>query len=130
MLKTLITTAPAPRRKTLTTPPAAPRRKALAIAMSALILAAACSSDGAPGAPGISGSAQPDATADAATTTTTSTEGSEGTVIELGPEDVVLTARLVRFDDCGTLLDYLHEEYSARVGPRDSIGAAGSDPCR
>ena len=114
MLKKLITTAPAPRRKTLSNPPTAPRRKTLAIAISALILAAACSSDGPPGAPGVSGSAQSDADTDAATT---GTEGSEGTVIELGPEDVVLTAGLVRFDDCGTLLDYLHEEYSARVGP-------------
>ena len=111
--KTLSNPPTAPRRKTLSNPPTAPRRKTLAIAVSALILAAACSSDGPPGAPGVSGSAQPDAT----TATTTGTEGSEGTVIELGPEDVVLTAGLVRFDDCGTLLDYLHEEYSARVGP-------------
>ena len=102
--------------KTLVTP--ASRRKALTIAISALILAAACSSDTPRGAPGISGSAEPDATtADATTTTTADTEGSEGTVIELGPEDVVLTAGLVRFDDCETLLDYLHTEYSARVGP-------------
>ena len=103
MRKTRITTAPAS------------RRRALAIAISALILAAACSSDTPRGGPGISGSAQPDATTDAATTD--GTEGSEGTVIELDPEDVVLTAGLVRFDDCETLLDYLHTEYSARVGP-------------
>ena len=104
--------------KTLTTQIPAPRRKTLAIAISALILAAACSSDSPPGGAGISGSAQPDATTDAAATTSTAgPEGGEGTVIELGPEDVVLTARLVRFDDCDTLLDYLHEEYSARVGP-------------
>ncbi|MDE0162965.1 MAG: beta-propeller domain-containing protein, partial [Acidimicrobiaceae bacterium] len=43
--------------------------------------------------------------------------GGESTVIELGPDDVVLTAGLVRFDDCDTLLDHLHAEYSARVGP-------------
>ena len=44
--------------------------------------------------------------------------GSDGdTVIELDRGDVVLTAGLVRFDDCGTLLDYLRAEYSARVGP-------------
>ena len=135
MLKTLITkapgrktlttpapgrktlTTPAPGRKTLTTP--APGRKTLAIAISALILAAACSSDSPRGGPGISGSAQPVDTPDAASTTSTAGgAGSEGTVIELGPEDVVLTAGLVRFDDCDTLLDYLHEEYSARVGPR------------
>ena len=118
MLKTLVTPAPAPMRKTLVTTAPASRRKALTIAISALILAAACSSDTPRGAPGISGSAEPDATtADATTTTTADTEGSEGTVVELGPEDVVLTAGLVRFDDCETLLDYLHEEYSARVGP-------------
>ena len=118
MLKTLITTAPAPRRKTLTTPAPAPRRKTLALAISALMLAAACSSDSPPGGAGISGSAQPVDTPDAASTTSTAGgAGSEGTVIELGPEDVVLTAGLVRFDDCDTLLDYLHEEYSARVGP-------------
>ena len=109
MRKTRITTAPASRRRTL------------AIAISTLILAAACSSDTPRGGPGISGSAQPDATTDAATTdaatTTEGSEGSEGTVIELDPEDVVLTAGLVRFDDCETLLDYLHTEYSARVGP-------------
>ena len=118
MLKTLITTAPAPRRKTLTTTAPAPRRKTLALAISALMLAAACSSDSPPGGAGISGSAQPDATTDVATTTTAAgTEGNEGTVVELGPGDVLLTAGLVRFDDCETLLDYLHEEYSARVGP-------------
>ncbi|MCY4664309.1 MAG: beta-propeller domain-containing protein, partial [Acidimicrobiaceae bacterium] len=38
-------------------------------------------------------------------------------MIELGPEDVVLTAGLVRFNDCDRLLDHLHAEYSARVGP-------------
>ena len=118
MRKTLITTAPAPRRKTLTTTAPAPRRKTLALAISALMLAAACSSDSPPGGAGISGSAQPDATTDVATTTTAAgTEGNEGTVVELGPGDVLLTAGLVRFDDCETLLDYLHEEYSARVGP-------------
>ena len=71
-----------------------------------------------PGGAGISGSAQPVDTPDAASTTSTAGgAGTDGTVIELGPEDVVLTAGLVRFDDCDTLLDYLHEEYSARVGP-------------
>ena len=39
------------------------------------------------------------------------------TVIELGSGDVVLTAGLVRFDDCGALLDHLHAESLARVGP-------------
>ncbi len=119
MRKTLVTTAPASRRKTL------------AITISALLLAAACSSDAPRGGPGISGSAQPDATTDAATTTTAAgTEGSEGAVVELGPGDVLLTAGLVRFDDCGTLLDYLHEEYSARVGPWGFDGGGWFGPVR
>ena len=46
------------------------------------------------------------------------TEDGDGeTVIELASGDVVLTAGLVRFNDCDTLLDHLHTEYSARVGP-------------
>ena len=44
-------------------------------------------------------------------------DGDGETVIELASGDVVLTAGLVRFNDCDTLLDYLHTEYSARVGP-------------
>ena len=89
-------------------------RKILILAVSAAILAAACSGDSSRGGPGISGSAEPAGGEGAATGTDTDPDG---TVIELGSEDVVLTAGLVRFDDCGTLLDYLHSEYSARVGP-------------
>ena len=87
-------------------------RKTLILAFSFLLVAASCGGDSSRGGPGISGSAghtdpagesvEPD---------------DEGTVIEVGPDDVVLTAGLVRFDDCDTLLDYLHTEYSARVGP-------------
>ena len=87
-------------------------RKTLIVAISTLILAASCSGDSPRGAPGISGSA-----GTAAPTGTSGSTDSEGTVVELGPDDVVLTAGLVRFDDCDTLLDYLHTEYSARVGP-------------
>ena len=87
-------------------------RKTLVVAISTLILAASCSGDSPRGAPGISGSA-----GTAAPTGTSGSTDSEGTVVELGPDDVVLTAGLVRFDDCDTLLDYLHTEYSARVGP-------------
>ncbi|MCY4424186.1 MAG: beta-propeller domain-containing protein [Acidimicrobiaceae bacterium] len=88
-------------------------RKTLMLAISTLLLAAACSGDTPRGGPGLSGSV---GTAEA---TTDATGGSDqgDTVVELGPDDVVLTAGLVRFDDCDTLLDYLHEEYSARVGP-------------
>ncbi len=92
-------------------------RKILITLTSVLILAAACGSDSPQGDPGVSGSAglaEPGserADADGEGT------DSDGTVIDLGPEDVVLTAGLVRFDDCDTLLDYLHAEYSARVGP-------------
>ena len=95
-------------------------RKTLILAISTLLLAASCGGDGPQGAPGISGSmASGDGTAAEATATdATADGGDEGdTVIELSRDDVVLTAGLVRFDDCDTLLDYLHEEYSARVGP-------------
>ena len=104
------------RKRLIATAPAA-RRRALTLALSALLLAASCGGDSPQGSPGVSGSmASGDATAadDAASG---SDDGDSGTVIELGSGDVVLTAGLVRFDDCGTLLDYLHEEYSARVGP-------------
>ena len=95
-------------------------RKTLILAITALLLAAACGGDRPQGAPGVSGSmGSGDGTAAGATTTGATTDGSDqgDTVVELGSGDVVLTAGLVRFDDCDTLLDYLHEEYSARVGP-------------
>ena len=88
-------------------------RTALMIVASVMVLAASCSGDSPQGGPGISGSA---GTATSAAAGRDSTDGS-GTVVELDPGDVLLTAGLVRFDDCDTLLDYLHEEYSARVGP-------------
>ena len=87
-------------------------RKTLTAAISVLILAAACSSDSPRGGPGVSGSPDP-----VEPVGTTADPDGEGAVIELGPDDVVLTAGLVRFDDCDTLLDHLHAEYSARVGP-------------
>ena len=95
-------------------------RKILILAFSFLLVAASCGGDTSRGGPGISGSAQPstgtDVDAGPGTDTPGNTDG-EGTVIDLGPDDVVLTAGLVRFDDCDTLLDHLHAEYSARVGP-------------
>ena len=87
-------------------------RKTLVTVVSVLILAASCSSDSPRGAPGISGSAGPTEPGTAGTD-----PDGDPTVIDLDPEDVVLTAGLVRFDDCDTLLDHLHDEYSARVGP-------------
>ncbi len=90
--------------------------RVLAVAASVAVLAASCSSDGPSGGPGISGSAGP---VEPAVTSATGDGdgGSSDTVIDLGPDDVALTAGLVRFDDCDTLLDHLHAEYSARVGP-------------
>ncbi len=90
-------------------------RKTLILAISTLLLAAACGGDGPGGGPGVSGSM---ASGEGATSGTDAAgSGGGDTVVELGPGDVVLTAGLVRFDDCDTLLDYLHTEYSARVGP-------------
>ena len=90
-------------------------RKTLVLAISTLLLAAACGGDSPRGAPGVSGSVgSGDGTSAGA-----STDGSDAgdAVVDLDRDDVVLTAGLVRFDDCDTLLDYLHTEYSARVGP-------------
>ena len=89
-----------------------PMRKILITVASVAILAASCGSDSPGGGPGISGSAGP---ADPVGESVDPDD--DGTVIEVGPDDVVLTAGLVRFDDCETLLDHLHTEYSARVGP-------------
>jgi len=107
-------------------------RKTLILALSFLLVAASCGGDSSRGGPGISGSAEPSTGTDgdggagtdtpgstddgAGTDTPGSTDG-DPTVIDLGPEDVILTAGLVRFDDCDTLLDHLRDEYSARVGP-------------
>ena len=93
-------------------------RKTLILAISTLLLAAACGGDGPGGGPGVSGSMASGDGIDAAATDATTDGANEGdSVVELGRGDVVLTAGLVRFDDCATLLDHLHEEYSARVGP-------------
>ena len=122
-----------PMHKPPPTSRAAGVRMALIAVAAVSILAASCSRGDPQGAPGISGSggAAPSGevdpgsdsepsqgTTDAATSTgSNSTVVEDPAVIELGPTDVVLTAGLVRFDDCDTLLDYLHTEYSARVGP-------------
>ena len=68
---------------------------------------------------GTDGSDGTDTTGDAGTDGTDGTDGSDVTdpVVELEGSDVVLTAGLARFGDCDALLDYLHTEYSARVGP-------------
>ena len=99
-------------------------RKTLIAAIATLLLAAACSGDSPVGSPGVSGSmGSGDGTATGVTSEGTgggdTPDGTGGadTVVELDSGDVVLTAGLVRFDDCDTLLDYLHAEYSARVGP-------------
>ena len=106
MRRTLTAFGPASMRRTLTAFGPASMRRTLLIAASVVMLAASCSGDSPRGGPGVSGSGGSAASADGG-----------DTVIELGSGDVVLTAGLVRFDDCDTLLDYLHEEYSARVGP-------------
>ena len=91
-------------------------RKIVITVAGVAILAASCSSDSPGGGPGISGSAgtvEPAVTSAAAD----GDDDDDDTVIDVGPDDVVLTAGLVRFNDCDTLLDHLHTEYSARVGP-------------
>ncbi|MYH42970.1 MAG: hypothetical protein F4131_04625 [Acidimicrobiaceae bacterium] len=110
-------------------------RKTLILASSLLLAAASCADDSPRGGPGISGSAEPSTGADVgAGAGTDASGGADGdpTVIDLETEDVILTAGLVRFDDCDTLLDHLHAEYSARVGPWgfDQGGWFGPMPLR
>ncbi len=90
-------------------------KKTLAIAAAVLVASAACSAGDDRVEP-----TPPD------TTPTTAGEGDTGgatadqdgdSVIDIGEDDVVLTAGLVRFDGCDALIDYLHTEYLARVGP-------------
>ena len=51
-------------------------------------------------------------------------------VIELGRDEVVLTARLVRFDECDALLEHLRSEAAERVGSdRGASVNAGTQPC-
>ena len=45
--------------------------------------------------------------------------------VVLGEDDIVLTAALVPFDDCGALLEHLRAEYAARVGPWGFGGGGG-----
>ncbi len=92
-------------------------RKTLILAICTLLLAASCAGDSPGGDPGLSGSMASDDPSAAGAAAGGSEDGDGETVIDLGSGDVVLTAGLVRFDDCDALLDYLHTEYSARVGP-------------
>ncbi len=92
-------------------------RKTLILAICTLLLAASCGGDSPGGDPGLSGSMASDDPSAAGAAAGGSEDGDGETVIDLGSGDVVLTAGLVRFDDCDALLDYLHTEYSARVGP-------------
>ena len=41
----------------------------------------------------------------------------EPVVIDVGPGEIILTAGLVRFDECDALLEHLRSEAAARVGP-------------
>ena len=106
------------RPKRAATKGSASMRKTLILTISTLLLAAACGGDSSGGGPGISGSMDSGGGSGVeAPAGDAPDDGDDGTVIELGSGDVMLTAGLVRFDDCDTLLDYLHTEYSARVGP-------------
>ena len=49
-------------------------------------------------------------------------------LVVLGEDDIVLTAALVQFDDCGALLDHLRNEYAARVGPWGFGGGGWLEP--
>ena len=110
------------------------RNRALAMPLAIALVAAACS-----------GSSQPDDTPGSAsgpddvgvnvdsndnTTPSTDTDQTpepstdtgrepepEPVVVDVGQGEIVLTAQLVRFDECDALLEHLRSEAAARVGP-------------
>ena len=88
------------------------RSRALALPLAIALMASACSGssqpDGAPGHDG--GPDDPGAAVDPG-------REPEPVVIDVGPGEVILTARLVRFDECDALLKHLRSEAAARVGP-------------
>ena len=98
-----------------------------AMAVAASLLAAACggSSDppgGVTGPGADPGAAGEDGTSSGSETETGSGSGTETgaggeVVIDLGDDEIVLTAALSAFDECGSLLDHLRSEYAERVGP-------------
>lgn len=75
-------------------------RTTLGIITTAALFAAACSDDD------VRRGAEP-----------TGDTGADTPTIVLSEDDIRLTSGLVRFDDCGALLDHLRQEYAARVGP-------------
>ena len=82
--------------------PSAKTVRALAVLVVGALAVSACSGTRSPRAtPATSGTGLPDGEA----------------VIELGRDEVVLTARLVRFDECDALLEHLRSEAAERVGP-------------
>ena len=99
------------------------------MAVSAALLAAACGGSSAPG--GVTGPGSGDGGAEAPgtdgagsgsgseTVTGSGTETGAGgeAVIDLGDDEIVLTAALSAFDECGSLLEHLRSEYAERVGP-------------
>ena len=103
------------------------------MAVSAALLAAACGGSSAPG--GVTGPGSGDGGTEApgedgagsgsgsgSETVTGSGSGTETgaggeAVIDLGDDEIVLTAALSAFDECGSLLDHLRSEYAERVGP-------------
>lgn len=93
------------------------------MAVSAALLAAACGGSSAPG--GVTGSGSGDGGAGSGSGSGTETGSGSGTetgaggeaVIDLGDDEIVLTAALSAFDECGSLLDHLRSEYAERVGP-------------
>lgn len=100
--------------------------KVAALAGAAVLLAAACggSSDppGGVTGPGADSGSPGAATGDGASSgSETGSEVDTGAggevVIDLGDDEIVLTAALSAFDECGSLLDHLRSEYAERVGP-------------
>ena len=88
------------------------KSRALALPLAIALVAAACSGSSQPDdAPG-SGGGPNDVDVDVGPG-----REPEPVVIDVGRGEIILTARLVRFDECEALLDHLRSEAAARVGP-------------
>ena len=90
--------------------------RALAVLIVGALAMSACSGTRSPQAtPGTSEAVLPDSEAVLPDSGTVLPD--DEAVIELGRDEVVLTARLVRFDECDALLEHLRSEAAERVGP-------------
>ena len=94
------------------------RSRALALPLAIALMAAACSGSSQPDDTPGSGGGPDDAGVDVDPGVNVDPgREPEPVVIDVGRGEIILTARLVRFDECDALLEHLRSEAAAQVGP-------------